>query len=112
MSTSLPQSLTFYEGSTISGPKWKMTDSLTNQKTNLSGATITIRVTSVDENKTVLFTGTCTIIDAANGVFQYQFQSGDTDIPGRYAIELILIDSSGDAEFFGSMSLIIKENRS
>jgi len=41
-----------------------------------------------------------TIIDAANGVVEYAWQSGDTDEPGTYRTEWVVTTASGDEMTF------------
>ena len=59
---------------------------------NLTGATVVAKIRRVHQS-TVL-SKTLTVTDAANGLCEYQWVAGDTDVVGTYLIE-VLVTFSG-----------------
>lgn len=68
-------------------PKLRATLSDANGPVDLTGATVKVwwRLQSGGTEKS----GTCTIVDAANGVVEYAWAAGDTDTAGDYYVEFV-----------------------
>ena len=60
---------------------------------DLTGATVAFHMESTDG--VVVVDGSATLVDAANGVVQYEWQSGDTDESGTFFGEFEVTFSDG-----------------
>lgn len=79
---------------------------------DLTGASVAFSVMAPRGGGNV-FTSSCTITDAANGVVKYNWGSTDTDSPGRYRAQFKATYASGDVEHFpndGYHTLVINRN--
>lgn len=65
---------------------------------NLVGATVTFSMR--DGSTAILTKEACTLVDAANGVVEYVWQSGDTDNAGTHAAEFEVVYADSKIETF------------
>lgn len=103
--------LTFIQGNTREGLHFVINDDDTSLPLDLTGATITVYV--YDEQchhrlNTVLFSGSCTITDAINGVCEYIPIAGDMSTPGEYLVDLKIDFSNGTTVYLHPAKLTIK----
>lgn len=68
------------------------------QAVDISGSEVKIHVKSA--GGTLKVDETMTVVDAASGVVQYDWQEGDTDTPGSYYLEFQVTYSDGSIETF------------
>ncbi len=65
---------------------------------NLTG--LTVRFLMRDTDGVLKASGVCTLVDAANGVVSYAWQSGDTDTTGDFTAEFEVTVSVGRTRTF------------
>lgn len=62
--------------------------------------TTAVQVKFIAKGVSVTVTGTCSIIDATNGVIQYQWAAGDTGTPDDYEVEFEVTWPSAKVQTF------------
>jgi hypothetical protein len=70
-----------------------------------TGATSTVAKLRKVHGSTIL-TKTLTNTDPTNGILQYQWVAGDTDVPGTYLVEAIVTFASGAIQRFPQRSYL------
>lgn len=103
--------INFVQGDTSPILKLVLTDSVSLQPINLTGATINFNVRA--KGASVLsFTKTATIINAAGGIANIVWVVGDLErAPGTYEAEIEVIDSAGIREtVYDLIELYIRED--
>lgn len=79
--------LEFIQGNTKEGFEFTITDKNDSSAINLTGSTVEIFVYHKNSSD-VLFSGTCTITDAAGGICEYVPSAGQMDNTGDYTVQL------------------------
>lgn len=69
---------------------------------DLNGATVVAKLRRV--HTTTTMSKTCTITDATNGIVEYQWVAGDTDVPGSYIVEFLVTFAGALPERFPQRS--------
>ena len=103
--------INFVQGDTSPILKLVLTDSVSLQPINLTGATINFNVRATGA-AVLSFTKVATIVNAAGGIANIVWVAGDLDrAPGNYQAEIEVIDSSGIKEtVFDFVELAIRED--
>lgn len=71
-------------------PKLRATLMDGNGPINLTGATVKVWFRLKAGGEGSERSGNCTIIDPENGVVEYAWAAGDTDVPGDYYVEFVV----------------------
>jgi hypothetical protein len=84
------------QGDTLPPIRIKVLDNI-QDALDLTGHTVDFHFRKIDDLSTLLNSGhtSCTITDALNGMAQYDWTSGDTDLTGIHYGEFILTDPNG-----------------
>lgn len=69
---------------------------------NLTGATVVAKLRRLHD--TTVLSKTCTVTDAPNGIVEYQWVAGDTDVVGSYFVEFLVTFAGGLVERFPQRS--------
>lgn len=69
---------------------------------DVTGATVVAKLRRV--HQTTVMSKTMTVTDATNGLAEYQWVSGDTDVPGQYLVEVLVTFSGSLPERFPQRS--------
>lgn len=75
--------------------------------------TVTVVLWNVSRTGSTVITGDATDVDFENGVCKYTWQTGDTDVPGDYHVELVVVWPGSLPEYFptgGTASLVIDDS--
>lgn len=75
---------------------------------DLTGATVTFRLTQADDGTAVVAAGACVVTSAAAGECYYQFASGDVDAPGIFHGRFIRTVAGKSEAFPADDSLVIE----
>ncbi len=84
------KTLTFIQGNTHEGMKWIIVDEERGFPIDITGATLTVLVQSVDTSTTII-NRLATIITAINGTCKLVPITGEMDMPGKYKVQLHII---------------------
>jgi hypothetical protein len=69
---------------------------------DVNGATVVAKLRRV--HTTTTMSKTCSITDATNGIVEYQWIAGDTDVPGSYIVEFLVTFSGSIPERYPQRS--------
>jgi len=103
--------INFVQGDTSPILKLVLTDSVSLQPINLTGATINFNVKATGAAQ-LSFSKVASIVNAAGGIANIVWVAGDLDrAPGSYQAEIEVIDSAGIKEtVFEFVELFIRED--
>jgi len=84
------ETLTFVEGNTHEGMKWSIVDQERGAPIDITGATITVLIQSIDTSTTIV-NRVATIIDPTLGTCKLIPVADEMDIPGNYKVQLHIL---------------------
>jgi hypothetical protein len=100
------KTLTFVEGNTHEGMKWTILDEERGFPIDITGATITCLIQTVDGNTTII-DRTVTIIDPLIGTCKLVPVAGEMDTPGNYKVQLHILFADTTEVYVQNMFITI-----
>lgn len=76
---------------------------------NLTGTTVTFQMRSVSGGALAVSAAATIVGDPLNGIVQYEWQVGDTDTPGLYHFEWVVVFATGEPQSFPTEGFLTLE---
>ena len=100
------KTLTFVQGNTHEGMKWTIVDEERGFPIDITGATITVLIQSVDTSTTII-NRVATIIVPEDGTCKLVPVAGEMDTPGNYKVQLHILFTDTTEVYIQNMFITI-----